>query len=322
MKKFTKVSLIITAVLLAVGIGLIAVAGVMSGGLGKLHEQAMAGEFDFGNWHIGNGVWYSEEEWDDDWDNFVGIGFGNTTLTGGNESTTDTFLMSDIEKITVDTDQADISFVTSADVDHAIVTMERGFLKHYSVEIKDGTLLIKYDTHNQSYEFGPNITIKLPESIDMNTIDVDTALGDINMKNIEISCKNFELDTDLGDITLTNVKMNCNMSLYTDLGDVVIEDGEYQAVDAKTALGDVKLSGSFNGDIEAESDLGDVKVELDAKEEYYNYELSTDLGSVRLNGKSYSDGGDLGAHQTFENSGAIYDVELNTSLGDVSVVTK
>ncbi len=316
MKKFTKVSLIISAIVLAIGIGFLAVAAVMSGGLRKLYEQALTGEFDYGNWHFGNGVYYTDEDWDG-W-NMIGIG---TTLSGGNESSTDTFYITDVHNINVNTDIADITFTTSKDTDHVIVTMEKGFLKYYSVETENNTLFIKYNTHNQSYDFGPDITITLPESGSFGTIDVDTALGDIDMEENEIFCDKFELITDLGDITLEHTKVHCDISLYTDLGDITIEDGECWAVEAATALGDVELIGIFNGDIDAESDLGNVDVELDAKEDYYNYDLSTDLGSVRFNGRGYSDAGELGAHQTFENSGAVYDVTLNTSLGDVSVTT-
>lgn len=92
MKKFTKIILIIAGSLAALGIVFSGIAAVMGAGWSTIHRKAFAGELDFGNWHIGNGVYYAydqghgildhfwdddydddddwdDEDWDDDWDN-------------------------------------------------------------------------------------------------------------------------------------------------------------------------------------------------------------------------------------------------------------
>lgn len=92
MKKFTKIILIIAGSLAALGIVFSGIAAVMGAGWSTIHRKALAGELDFGNWHIGNGVYYAydqghgildhfwdddydddddwdDEDWDDDWDN-------------------------------------------------------------------------------------------------------------------------------------------------------------------------------------------------------------------------------------------------------------
>ena len=87
MKKFTKITLMIAAILVALGIICCGIAAIMGAGWTTIHQKALAGEFDFGNWHIGNGVYYAydqghgildhfwdddyddDDDWDDDWDN-------------------------------------------------------------------------------------------------------------------------------------------------------------------------------------------------------------------------------------------------------------
>ena len=317
MKKFTKVSLIITAVLLVIGIGCVVVASGMAGGLMALHKQALTGAFDFGHWHFGDGVYYSSEDWDEELLDSSAFG-----LAGGHESSTETFAMADIHNITVNTDMADITFSASNDVENVTITMEMGYLKHYSVSLENGTLLVEYDTNNKTYESGPDIIITLPKQVDVEALNVTTALGDIEFEKMNLSAEKIELETSLGDVELSGLMVRCNMKLYSAMGDVKIEDGEYQGVEASTSMGEVKLEGTFQGDVSAESSMGDVKVYLDAEEAVYNFDLSTDMGDLHFNGQHYTDHEALGAERKFESSQALYDVTANTAMGDVEVETK
>ena len=78
MKKFTKIILIIAGSLAALGIVFSGIAAVMGAGWSTIHRKALAGELDFGNWHIGNGVYYAYDQghgildhfWDDDYDDW------------------------------------------------------------------------------------------------------------------------------------------------------------------------------------------------------------------------------------------------------------
>lgn len=62
MKKFTKITLMIAAILVALGIICCGIAAIMGAGWTTIHQKALAGEFDFGNWHIGNGVYYAYDQ--------------------------------------------------------------------------------------------------------------------------------------------------------------------------------------------------------------------------------------------------------------------
>ena len=93
MKKFTKIMLIIAGSLAALGIVFSGIAAVMGAGWSTIHRKALAGELDFGNWHIGNGVYYAYDQghgildhfWDDDyddWDDDMMTMMIGTTTTG------------------------------------------------------------------------------------------------------------------------------------------------------------------------------------------------------------------------------------------------
>ena len=57
MKKFTKASLILVAVFFGLGIIFCTVSTAVGGGWAAVHQKMQAGEYDFGNWHFGNGIY-------------------------------------------------------------------------------------------------------------------------------------------------------------------------------------------------------------------------------------------------------------------------
>ena len=70
MKKFSKICLIIVAVLGGMGLLLGGISALLGGGFGAIRRMAERGELDAGNWHIRPyELYYSsdEEDTEDDW---------------------------------------------------------------------------------------------------------------------------------------------------------------------------------------------------------------------------------------------------------------
>ncbi len=107
-----------------------------------------------------------------------------------------------------------------------------------------------------------------------------------------------------------------NISLSTDLGDVVVEAENIQCVDAdlSTDLGDVYCSGLTSQELEAESDLGDVNV-IFPQMEGVSYDASADLGSLDVAGSHWSGNGSTSYTAVPQK----YHVEVRSSLGNVSL---
>ena len=68
MKKFTKITLIVAAVLLGVGLIFCGVSTAMGASVWRMAKN---GELRYGNWHIGPvGLYYSGSDYDDDDDDY------------------------------------------------------------------------------------------------------------------------------------------------------------------------------------------------------------------------------------------------------------
>ena len=325
MKKFTKVSLILVAVFFGLGIIFCAVSTAVGGGWAAVHQKMQAGEYDFGNWHFGNGIYYGAENGSlnleleniDDFGDMISWGVGKTGLPGGNESTTDSFIAVDVTRISADLDLADVRIVEGTDEKNLIVTMEQGFLKFYSAKLNGNTLSICYDQDHYTYKNTPVVTIEIPAGFTMDKIEINTALGDIEYRPQKLTCKELELETAMGDVEVNDGIVEKSTYFYSAMGDVKVKKGEYQDASIGTAMGSVEVKGIFPGDLEVENGMGDIDVEVTGqKEEYYNYELSCGMGEIEFNGKDY---GSFSSEFTRHNTDAQGDITMDAGMGDISL---
>lgn len=306
MKKFTKVSLIIAAVFVGIGLIFCCIAAGMSGGFTNMYERARAGEFDYAGWHFGDGLYYDGED---------------TTELGARSDREDSFSAEKITEIEANIDLGDINFEKAQNADEVTVKIEKGYLQYYSCKMNGSVLEITYDTGSHHHNLkGADITVLLPERLELDSMDINTALGDIDLERMKINCSETNLYTALGDVTLSEVTLYGTLDAGTALGNVEVIGGECEYAELESAMGDVKLEGAFKKGVNASTDMGDVKADLYLEENAYNFDLSTDMGDVHLNGSKYSK--DMSGSFEKISEGATADVTLNTNMGDVHVTTK
>lgn len=149
------------------------------------------------------------------------------------------------------------------------------------------------------------IVVTLPIGTSLDNVRIETALGKIDVSGI--SAKNVNVDSDLGDI---NIK-DCNISNKIDadiaLGDIIFTDVEAAEIDVDQAcgeveagnvtvremkvdnsLGDIRLNGAIYN-LNADDSLGDIEVTNSIDDSECKIRLDTSLGSVYYNGNKYGD---------------------------------
>ena len=146
------------------------------------------------------------------------------------------------------------------------------------VELEDGTLRIWQDKKNFKLISLANkkaeLTVTVPEGTVLENAGIQTDLGDLELTGLTI--ENGSVGDDLGDIILSACELG-KVEINADLGDVEVEECSFRDLKVKEDLGDVTISSS--------TDLKDAVVDL-----------STSLGSVKVNGqgqgtKHFMDGG-------------------------------
>lgn len=76
------------------------------------------------------------------------------------------------------------------------------------------------------------------------------------------------------------------MNLETKTGAIQVVDGRTEALSVLCNAGAVDFSGATTGDIDVECRVGAIKMELDGKEEDYNYDTECNMGALRIGSES------------------------------------
>lgn len=159
---------------------------------------------------------------------------------------------------------------------------------HY--EVKNNTLFI---TQKTVKHFGKNkcsVTLTVPSDISYSKIDIDLAVGDIDIK--DLNGEDLRVNANVGDLDLTNLCFN-KIELETNVSDVDIENCLFDQLDVDANVGDI--------DVESTEDLSD-----------YSIDLSTSIGAVTVNDKSHR-------REFSQNGTSGKSITIETDTGDIDL---
>lgn len=301
MKKFTKISLVLSGLFAGIGILLILIASIMGAGFHTLRQMAIDGSFHLWNWHVGeNGFYYSSS--DDD-------------LERGEQGSS--FDSGEVENLVLEVGQAEILFADLNESDKITVQLENGVKSKYSCSLEDGTLTVRYVLkHHSAIQGGAVITIGIPEGMTFDTMDFDIGASSLEINASNFSCSALKMDVGAGDMDAEYLNVTDKMDLTLGVGDVDISDGAFGELRLECGLGVLNLGGAVSGDVTAHCGMGEIDLELRGDENDYDYDLSCGMGSLEVNGSSY---GGIGGSKTIRNEGATKRMKLQCGMGNVEV---
>jgi hypothetical protein len=286
MKKFTKISLILAAILGGTGIILCGVATAfgahMDGGTmqAALEKAGLYDEKD--GFHIG----------------FTNDGFWHAAK--GEEASEEAFAAEKIKNLEIKCDMADLTLEKGTDDGEVFVSMEDGYKKYFTCKLEGDTLHVEYVTKSASFSDGPNITVRIPDGMALDAADMECDIGNITVEADALQCDTLTLACDMGNIDISGAIVKNYLDMECDMGNCTFD-------------------GTVKGDIAAETDMGNINLTLAAAYEDYDYSISCDMGSVEINGEDYGEGD---KKVNIENTGAFGKMELSSSMGSITVEFK
>lgn len=173
-------------------------------------------------------------------------------------------------------------------------------------EVKNGTLTIKQRTYNKWGINNAECSLSLTIPKQMDSIDVHTALGDINLEGI--SATECELLSNLGNCTLKKCSF-AESDLTTNLGEISASDTSLGEAELKNDMGEIELDTCTFGDLSITAAMGSVTVDTAQELDGYDMELEADMGSVYVNNRSEG--------TKYHQSGKDGELEINTSMGSI-----
>ncbi len=180
---------------------------------------------------------------------------------------TNTYEISEVfDRISMNTDTADIVFVLSDDGNCRVECHEEANAKH-SVTVEDGALTIELIDERTVYDFigyiglnfdTPKITVYLPKT-EYASLHIKESTGDIEIPK-DFNFKDVDVSLSTGDVTF-NASASELIKIKTSTGDICVENITAGSLDLTVSTGKVTVSGAIcEGDVTVGVSTGKAKL--------------------------------------------------------------
>lgn len=190
--------------------------------------------------------------------------------------------LGEFSSISIDANVMDLTIVPG---DNATLSFKGNSKLAPKYEVKGDTLVITQDSiRNLMGNKNCSVTITLPQDAYYEQVEIISDVGDIDISGMRGA--RLTLDAAVGDMDLDSCDFE-EMELIADVGDADVTDCNFSRLNVDNSVGDI--------DVDSASDLSE-----------YTIDLSTDVGEVEVNEKSYrrsySQDGEHGKNVTLSNS--------------------
>lgn len=308
MKNFTKVCLMICLVFVCISAVCMGAGVALGSGLKEVQALADEGGLSIGSLDFGNHRFYyvTDEEDYDEADIQKGI-------------VNEHFAAEDIRDFDMEIQYGEIQF-TDSESEEIEVLIDAPKRNSYICKNDNGTLKIKDTTTRYKWYAKDNsvtVTIAIPAGKIFDEVDIATNAASVEVSH-EFQTKDLELELDAGELLAESIQVKGEFKVDVGAGNVEIDNFSAESLEVDCGVGSASLKGSILKTAEADCGVGQIILELSGREEDYNYEVSAGVGSVEINGKSYSS---LSVEKTIDN-GADKDIQLDCGVGQIEVTVE
>lgn len=187
-----------------------------------------------------------------------------------------------VSSISMNTDTADILFVSTDDKTRKVVCYEQDNVRH-TVDVQDGTLLINVVDNREWHEYiginfkTPKITVYLPQG-EYGSLSVNSSTGDIEISK-EFKFQSIDISESTGDV-MNYACVSDTIKIHASTGSIRIENVSAGALDLSVTTGGITVSGvKCTGDVKINVSTGKAKLtDVQCK----NLTSSGDTGDISL----------------------------------------
>lgn len=290
MKKFCKITLIIAAIMLIVGIGGVAIVG-MSTGFKTMRDAVGSVGFKiewFPFFHIGDTAAYPVENIDE---GFLG----------------------DADKIEIDIGGGEIKILPG---DSFSVKAEGVPIGSILCDIQDGKFFVKQakDTVRLTHHYG-TVIITLPDNKEFSECNITLGGGEAEINGI--TAKSGTLTIGGGELHGKNLSFE-NTAISFGAGEVALEDCSLGSSNITGGVGSLEVSGSMSGSCVIENGIGEVSLKLHGDMSDYYFTVSGGIGEVSINEHSFAGSVDT----AFGSADAKNRFDISNGIGEIDIEIK
>lgn len=298
MKKFTKVMLVLTAVVAIAGVGLCG-AGVAMGATTESVAvvRKVKNMVKDGHW-MALADWddYWDDDWDDDWDERHT--YSDSTVTGNTEGDCRVYTFSDGELGRAEEMEFDLRYdeLIFEPYDGAELRIEiyNDDAENIRVRAGDDGFEIKSTARTDDDR---TVMVYYPEgeALPFLKLDISVDAGVVTMGDLEVD----ELDVSVG------------AGVFEGNGEITAREASFEV-----GAGSIRVDGLTANEIDGECGMGEMILTVNGSEEEWNYQVEVGAGQVTIGNESYSV---LAGEKNLTNPGAMKKMDLECGMGSIEV---
>ncbi len=156
--------------------------------------------------------------------------------------------------------------------------------------VKDGTWYITdrlIDSGSVHSEYLPEISIVMPDDLDLEYGDVYLAAGLMNVDNLVAG--DLRIEVDAGSLKVFSLTADNSLTINNGVGEVKIYDADVENLSLDNGIGSISLTGAVSGHNTIKCGIGEVKISLtDRSYMDFNYDIDCGVGEVQIGDNRYS----------------------------------
>ena len=316
MKRFTKVCLITSLVLILIG-GTICTIGAVSGGFRLVNEMDRGEKV----WDLLNRVEaaYDLDHFSDRWRiNDIGtddIVINEAVVDGAENGSgvyTDTGIdAADVKKMEIAIGGAALYLKQSEDDSFGIKIDGKG---KYQYHESGGVFYLEGDKRKGKINSNEKVYLFIPREMSFQEVEIEVGGGLVEIG--ELVSDEVDMTAGAGMISAGQIKCR-SLEVEVGAGMIDLQGVETEKLNLNVGVGEALIEGNVKKKIDAECGMGVINLVLDNNEKDYDYELECAAGSIDIGGKTYS-----ALAETKINNNANGECELECSMGSISVAFK
>lgn len=296
MKKISKVILIASAIMIAVGLILVTI-GFATGGTKQVIRWARDGELSVDFNIAGFSIPDMEFDFDDTYDTY-----------SGSISKTEAGTLDEIESLDIQIGACVINLVTTSEDTISISSKNVDKFQYY---VKNKTLYVK-EEGDMFPSTESEITLYLPEKLVLKEALVDIGAGLFEADNIQADKIDLEVGAGKADVKQITSK---DVIMEIGAGEIILETAEIKDFNVSVGMGRVSVEGKLMGDVTADVAMGSLEMELAGDEDDFNYVLECSMGNIQVGNHNYNS---IDMDESVNNN-AEKEMNLECDMGNIRV---
>jgi hypothetical protein len=289
MKSFTRACLIFSGVVIAIGLILTIIGGILGAG-STFASMVKDGPFSV--------TWGKHH-----------------TFYASDDLTTNSFEFNNIDELNIDLKYGELSIVKSDG--NSIKVEADNVLDGFACKEDDGELVIKDNIKGNlkigfNDDYHPVVTLYIPENTVFDDVDIDMGAGYVNSS--DLSTDKLVIDLGAGEYEGSNIIAK-DAKLSVGAGHLSINDFVTDTIDLDCGTGKMEIYGEIQGDAKIDCGIGNIVLSLTNSQSEYNYKIDCGIGNVTVGEQSF---GGIATEKKINNN-ADNNMDIDCGVGGVEI---